>query len=199
MNPEPSLSCAAIGLDCWGTSHHALGTSPSTSLCSKILIIIIIILIGSAIINNIFTSINITVIVFILTTSLSELKPDGTQLFLVPLSLFSLGLSSPSSLSPLSHLFHPSLLSPQFFSAHPNRSISFKVLHFSVKCLEIMHIMICCNTNKIKLNCTSRVFNVFWDQILWVNCPQGDYSAALLRCQWSRDLQFHAAFAPVMD
>ena len=77
----------------------------------------------AAVINNIFTSIIIPRIVFIITTSLSELRPDGAQLFLHGLSLLFLPLSStyPPPLSSLPS-FPSSTLSSPFFSAHPDQS-----------------------------------------------------------------------------
>ena len=77
-----------------------------TQLVLLLLLLLLLLLTGAAIINNPITSIS-TLVIFIITTSLIELKYDGyTTVFLFP-SLLS---------------FPPSLLYSPFFSAHPNQS-----------------------------------------------------------------------------
>ena len=132
-------------------------------------------------INNIFTSIIITLIVFIITTSL-EMKPDGAQQFL---SVSPLSLSSLPSCPQTSPLLPMSPCSPQpveadgrphwvwFWRFLPVNEgfdqsaahcwncwvslyLNFKVLTFYVKCLEMMYIMILCYSNQIELK-------MFWN------------------------------------
>ena len=70
--------------------------------------IVVLLIIHASIINNMNTSINITPIIFII-TSLTQLK----MLHNCPWSL--------SSPSPLSSLFHPPLFSSSLLFVHPNR------------------------------------------------------------------------------
>ena len=102
--------------------------------------------------HYIFTSRTITLIVFIITTSLSELEHDGTQLFLV----LPPHLPNPH-LSPLSPTGRGRCLSTLIlvlhglFSLQSPKCCSLWEL-FYVKCLEIMYIMILCYTNQIELH-----------------------------------------------